>query len=134
MAIDHVLVISGACLDGIKNVTEIVGNECDELEAHGGANILQLTAGLMSAVQHRFVAQVVGNLSDRANEFTQFAIEPIVEFRLQIIDMVLGVLNGAVTCDAARTLCHLLKAGIDWEYAGVAASPFRHRTSRCERR
>ena len=45
------LSIGRAGLDRIEDVAEIVGDECDELVAHGGADVPQLAGRLMRALE-----------------------------------------------------------------------------------
>ena len=57
-------VVGCAGFDGVKDIAEIVGNERDELVAHGAADVPQLTAGLMGALQHVCIVRVAGDLLD----------------------------------------------------------------------
>jgi len=117
MAVDQLLVVVRAALDGRQNFAEAAGNEGHELVAHCRADVAQLATAAKCIVEQRLIAGVDSHPLNGRIEAMQFVTQPVAEVLLERIDLGPRTTDGLVARNPSRSANLLLKIGLNRKLA-----------------
>src|SRR5712691_1072996 len=98
-----------------EDFAQIVGDEGDEIEAHGGADVADAVALLVGGIAPGGVVVVRLALPDQLAELGELPVEPLAEAGLELLDHLVRALDRLLARHAAGPARQLFEAAVDGE-------------------